>query len=395
METTMKRGLAGAAAIIAAVLPSSGPVSAQGVVLGWGQSTDSIAWETLAAIAAPAGNPTAHTVEFETWASDEDIYESAKPHWSVVNAPKKLQTSGLRDNGQGAAGFHSFTVPAGDKCGPPANAKAGGFPAGACIGEEVRRNWASYQYIVSNGLYSFNGLEQAFKSGLKVDLPADAVEFKGDWVKVTDLITWIKRTEGTTLTPAEVRKIYYVNAATDGTKTENYALVSIHLSTKQIKNWVWADFEHRLNPGRCDDIGCHDSFGATNQDVHGKAKANQNYGACEKTPALRALMRNAGDDPVWENYCLKGSQATFATANDKATILGDSVIERMNANIPVAKSSCITCHAYASFDKNGNFGLISFSSFQHPVGKVEENKLKGYRQNDFIWGIVRMTPRAQ
>jgi hypothetical protein len=391
----MKRGLAGIAVILAGVLPSGGQAPAQGVELGSGQSTDSIAWETLAAIAAPAGNPTTHTVEFETWASDQDIYEAAKPHWPVVNGPKKLQASGLRDDGQGAAGFHSLTIPTGGECFTPGNAKAGGFPPGACLGEEVRRNWASYQYIVSNGLYSFDGLERAFKSGLKVDLPADAVEFKGDWVKVADLITWIKRTEGTTLTPAEVRKTYYVNTATVGTTTDAYALVSIHLSSKQIKNWVWSDFEHRLNPGRCDTIGCHDSFGATDKDVAARAKANQNYGACQKTPALLAMMRNAGDDPVWENYCLKGSQATFVDSNGKATILGDSVVERINANIPIAKSSCITCHAYASFDKNGNFGLISTTTFHPPVGKIEESMLKGFRQNDFMWGIVRMTPRAQ
>lgn len=391
----MKRGLAGVAAMLAAILPSGGQAPAQGVVLGWGQSTDSIAWQTLAAIAAPAGNPAQHTVEFETWASDQDIYESAKPHWPVVAGPKKLQASGLRDDGRGAAGFHSLTIPAGGTCFTPANAKAGGFPPNACLGEEVRRNWASYQYIVSNGLYSFDGLEQAFKSGLKVELPADAVEFKGDWVKVTDLITWIKRTEGTTLTPADVRKTYYVNTASDGTNVEAYALVSIHLSTKQIKNWVWSDFEHRLNPGRCDTIGCHDSFGATDKDVPAKARSNQNYGACEKTPALLAIMRNAGDDPVWENYCLKGSQATFVDSKGKATILGDSVVERINANIPVAKSSCITCHAYASFDKNGNFGLIGPTTFHPPVGQVDEAMLKGFRQNDFMWGIVRMTPRAQ
>ncbi len=316
--------------------------------------------------------------------------------WSTLR--RNCKSAACATTARGAAGFHSFALPAGDKCGPPANARAGNFPASACIGEEVRRNWASYQYIVSNGLYSFNGLEQAFKSGLKVDMPADSVEFKGDWVKVADLITWIKRTEDVTLTPASVRKLYYVNTATDGDEDRRLCVVSIHLSTKQIKNWVWSDFEHRLNPGRCDAIGCHDSFGAIDKDVQGKPNRNQDYGACQKTPALLAIMRNAGDDPVWENYCLKGSQATFVATDGKPTFLGDSVIERMNANIPVSKSSCITCHAYASFDKSGNFGLISFTTFHPQVGTVDAGPAQGlsaerfhvgHRQNDAARPIRR------
>jgi hypothetical protein len=37
-------------------------------------------------------------------------------------------------------------------------AKAASFPADACIMEDINRNWAAYRYIVSNGLYSKEGL---------------------------------------------------------------------------------------------------------------------------------------------------------------------------------------------------------------------------------------------
>lgn len=388
----MKRGMASAAAVLASAFSICGQASAQGIVLPWGQSTDMIAWQTLTQIVAPAGNPANHKVEFETWASDRDIYQTRTPHWPTVDTPKTLQPSALRAE-TGGAGMHSLALPAGDNCGKPVNGKAGNFPPGACLGEEVRRNWASFQYIVSNGLYSFDGLEQAFKARLKVDMPADSVAVKGDWVKVTDLIAWLKRAEGITMTPLEVRKNYYVAPARNGQTFDNYALVAIHTSTKQVKDWVWADFEHRLNPGRCDDIGCRDSFGAIDGDVQPRKIANQNYGECRKTVKLILMMNNAGNDPVWQNYCLKGSQATFVDDGGKPTLLGDSVVERMNANIPIPKSSCITCHAYASFDRNGNFGLIGFTTFHPQVGKVDEDRLKGFRQNDFMWGIVRMTPR--
>lgn len=35
-----------------------------------------------------------------------------------------------------------------------------------------------------------------------------------------------------------------------------YALVSLHVSSRQNPNWVWGTFEHAMNPGRCDSMGC-------------------------------------------------------------------------------------------------------------------------------------------
>ncbi len=397
-ETTIKHGLTLiAACLVALALLPPGQASAQGEQLPWGQSSDMVAWQTLAQLMAPAGNPTAHTVEFETWASDKNIYQSAKPHWPLPSEPKQLQMSSL-GSFENMSDLHA-NMPRPDTispntCGPPANGNPGKFPPGACIGEEVRRNFASFQYIVSNGLYSQAGLAQAFANKLKVDLPADAVAFKGDWVRVTDLIVWLKRSEGITATPAQVRNNYYTNFALDGNVRTEFALVAFHFSTKQIKDWVWADFEHKWNPGRCDTIGCHDDFGAKEPDTAAKTPANQNYGPCAKTPKVLAVLSNAGIDPVWQNYCLKGSEITFLQKDGKPSLLGDSVIERMNANNPVARSSCITCHAYASFDKDGNFGLIFFTAkAPQPIGNVNMAKLKGYSQNDFMWGIVKIPPK--
>ncbi len=374
------------AAVVAACLAVAGTASATDEKLPWGQSSDMAAWQTFSLIAAPSGNPANRTVEFETWATDQDIY-TASPHWPTPGAPKLLQPR-LAASAQGAAGIHSLVITP-SQCVKPGNAAAGNFPANGCIGEEVRRNFASYQYIVSNGLYSTTGLAAAFKRHLKVNLPADAVEFKGNWVRVPDLIGWIKRADGVSLTDAQVRELYYVNTATLGKTTDAFALVGFHFATKQIANWVWADFEHRLNPGRCDTIGCHDDFGATTPVVQPRAKANQNYGDCQKTAALLAMMTNAGLSPVWRNYCLKGAEIDFIQANGKPRLLGNSVIERIDANIPVGKSSCTTCHGYASFDAKGNHGLLTFTNTL-PVGKLDETRFKAYVSNDFIWGIANL-----
>jgi hypothetical protein len=350
-------------------------------------ASDQIGWETFAQIMAPAGNPKTTNVEFETWASDDDIYGSAGPHWPLVGAAKVLHASQL-----GAAlAPHPIRVQVINPADCVQNyskttAAAAHFPKDGCIGEEVRRNWGTYQYIVSNNLYSRPGLVQAFAHNLKVDLPADAVELKGNWVKVPTLIQWLKDAENLTLTAEQVRGLYYTNTATDSTGTAEFALVSVHFSTKQQKNWVWADFEHELNPGRCDDIGCKDSFGATTavMPAHATGDAWKAYPACAKSPALQKMFADAGLSAVWSHYCLKGSQTDFVDANKQPIKLGNSVIEAINAGVPINQSSCISCHAYASFDKAGtaNFAALKLNA----VGEIDQKNLKGFLTNDFIWG---------
>jgi hypothetical protein len=139
------------------------------------------------------------------------------------------------------------------------------------------------RYIVANQLYSVDGLKKAFQKGLKIDLPSDAIEVKADWIKVTDAMRWLNINEN------QVHELFYTNKATDGTVTAEFALVAFHFSSKQIKNWVWADFEHQMNPGRCDGTGCHDSFGASVADVPAKMPPNQQYGQCQKSSAVQAM----------------------------------------------------------------------------------------------------------
>ena len=58
-------------------------------------------------------------------------------------------------------------------------------------------------------------------------------------------------------------------------------------------------------------------------------------------------------NPVWLNYCLKGSQVSFIEKAGRPKRLGNSVIDRINGHIPMAHSSCMTCHALASFGRSG------------------------------------------
>ncbi|WP_259664036.1 MULTISPECIES: hypothetical protein [Rhizobium] len=121
------------------------------------------------------------------------------------------------------------------------------------------------------------------------------------------------------------------------------------LGGQVLPNWTWATFEHQNNPGRCDYTGCHDAYGAVVADVDANEVLDRPYSACAKNDALKAVLGSAGLSPVWEHYCLKGSQTDFVSATGVPTQLGNSVTEAGFADT----SSCITCHARAAVNAKG------------------------------------------
>ena len=206
--------------------------------------------------------------------------------------------------------------------------------------EEVRRNQPAFNYIVSNNLNSLSGLKAAFANTMTVSFPTDAIEVKTNWLPVSQLATYY---------PTAQASDFYVTQENG----VDYALIAMHINSKQVPNWTWATFEHQLNPGRCDYMGCHDAFGATVPDVPAADNQGANQGTvyanCEKTPALQAMMTGAGLPAVFANYCLKGSQTEWTDNNGLAIRVANSVTEYTFAQL----GSCMTCHGMANFDANG------------------------------------------
>src|ERR1700688_3823087 len=177
-------------------------------------------------------------------------------------------------------------------------------------------------------------------------MPQESIAIKGDWIPLPALLQWIPAIHDI----SNLRKLYY----TVTVKKVEYALVAMHVSSRQNPNWVWGTFEHQMNPGRCDYMGCFDTFGAQLAAVPpNRSKYNAGYGTCEKTHALEALMQRANLSPVWQNYCLKSTEVDFTAPDGTPYALGNSVIEGIIGNGTVAASSCISCHKYASFDATG------------------------------------------
>ena len=349
-----------------------------GAVDGTRENSDGFIWRLLTQITAPVPGAQPPTVQFETWASDLDTFTD-KPVWPGQNAPKKFQNSRLAN-----ARVHGGPVD--EKCNPPAIPAIGGFPADGtptpCIAEEVRRNRPQFDYLVKNALHTRAGRSAAFARNMDVQMPTSAISFKGDWVPVRALQAWLPQLG----TVERIRTLYYTGVSDQ----VEYALVSMHVSSRQNANWVWGTFEHEYNPGRCDDLGCFDSYGARIAAIApDRRKINSQYGACLKTPALQALMRDAGLSSVWQHYCLKSTQVDYVAPDGTPTALGNSVVERIVGNGTVAASSCISCHAYASFNATGAPSDAAKAMLPfNPTGKPIPEVLKKSLKFDFSWGLI-------
>ena len=294
---------------------------------------DKLAWELFAMVnkSVPSLN---NNVVFETWAGNEDTFKQ-NPQFPGASGPPSCPSPQVvaaaplpQPTITPTASPKILNVPALIAFAPrPAGLQAHVLTGGK---EETRRNRATFDFIACNKYQTKAGLRVAFASGLPISFPIESMEVKANWEPAGNR------------DPSE----YHINTAADN---KRYALVSMHIISKQVPNWTWATFEHKDNPGRCDFIGCHDRFGALTVDVDPHQATGGQYDACIKTPAVKKLFAAAGLPAMWENYCLKGSQVDFLTPTGVPTRLGNSVTERGF----VDTSSCLTCHSRASVNAMG------------------------------------------
>lgn len=361
-------------------LPAVAVPSVAGKVDGLSMNSDQFMWNTFLRIVKPV---VAHPgiVDFQTWASDEDLY-TANPVWPVVADAVRLHNNiGARAHLHGPALDEPCAPVTNTSANPPPNPYVANFPLDGCITEEVRRNRPQFNYLVDNELYTAAGLAAFYAGRGQVDMPRESLSIKVDWVPVATILEWVPQLK----TLRNVRRSYYTTVS----ENVEYGLVAMHLVSKQNPLWVWATFEHRNNPGRCDATGCYDSYGALRSVVLPNDKtANTQYGSCTKSLPLKVSMAREGVSPVWENYCLKSTQVNFVSDSGKPTILTNSVTERIAVDGELI-GSCITCHAYASFGSAGTVTEAGNAMLTYnPVGKVFPSALEGTKTYDFMWGVL-------
>ena len=296
---------------------------------------DQLAWTLFLTVNADAKTTGNNNALFETWASDGDTFQP-NPVWPMTASPLALRPRALGlalQRVHPGGGFRSFVVPGGNAT------------------EETRRNRPDFDFIVQNSLYKVSGLQAAYSANKSLSFPTNSLEVKANWIAVDQLQSF----NGFSGTPADAAKLYHVNSAGN----TQYALVSMHVISKLVPNWTWATFEHKDNPGRCDVIGCKDSFGAQQPVTPplSPTESKRHYSDCVQSSALTALLAKANIDPAYVNYCLKGSQNDFTDPTGLAIRLGNSVTENGFVN----QASCMTCHGRAAFDSTGN--MTSFAGF--------------------------------
>jgi hypothetical protein len=248
-------------------------------------------------------------------------------------------------------------------------------PNGSGVGEEVRRNKTTFDYIITNGLWYQQGVAAYFARAAaavednvkfattSISFPRDSIEVKANWVV-------IKETD---------KFRFHWNYDSSG---QLLGLVAMHIISKDLPNWFWCTFEHVDNPGRGDYVGIHDSFGA--EPAHTAShtdKLFQTYPAERQTPPLLSLLEKNGFTDAWgaewKHYRLKGSQINFTDPTGRPLLLGNSVTEA--GFVPTA--SCITCHARAAvtargtntfprFGEQTNLPLVNIAQQGTPNGAV-------------------------
>ncbi|MEJ8561576.1 hypothetical protein QTO30_10350 [Yoonia sp. GPGPB17] len=329
--------------------------------------------------------------------------------------------------------------------------------------ELVFRNRPMFDYIYHNDLYSKEGLgarnraqNAAISAGdigaaqrWTVRFPVDAVMVKADFIH-QDIMLDQGLIELIPDSPPNNPEYPYLTVNLDGDGSQGtvpgmYYMVAMTNASKDIPIWHWYAMEHVANLGRCDYIGCNDSFGYA---VNGSAQPGADFGSTfipphivlndDKTsgndplfnnglvydpadtgetitPALAAMLDAMGvgtaasdpdpnqitvDDPAWRNYRLKGTQTTFTHATGVPSGMGATVTEGGFVN----SASCTTCHAQASVDQYGNSGIQGVGATWRPnlqgYGQVAMgspdadwfynfgNSSVNATQIDFIWGIL-------
>lgn len=259
--------------------------------------------------------------------------------------------------------------------------------------EEVVLNKATFDYVVENELYNLNGQLERYNARNEINFPIESMELKVKWRKIPD-------------TPYEKARYHYqyIETLNDTVVSKDlYGLVAIHITSRVLKRWFWATFEHidnrsQKHPG--DDgwlLPTRDRFACKNPPYN-----------CEQAPTNIGL-----EGTKWEYFLLRGSQTEYVDESGDPILLANSNVERGFQ----LSSSCITCHSLASIgpvkqnkqhpadsslyfveflysDKDLYVGNVRFGGKGH-VGVPDSTLFKlpdsvggKMMRNDFVWSLI-------
>jgi len=322
------------------------------------------------------------------------------------------------------------------------------------MAEFVFRNKPMFDYVFEQDLYNADGLAKVFAENARVmrrdapfhsanaggasariDFPVDAVMIKSNWISAERAeVLGIRNDPDNPFIKMEVESAVTDNNAQIFEPGEHW-LVSFHVSSKDIPNWVWLTFEHINNPGRCDYTGCNDSYGFASPDDVPEGAADNftsphvmsddlpiaspifdpggTYASGPISAGLKGVLDGldigtteardptmpSASDRAWRSYRLKGSQVDFVQSTGHRILLGNSVTEGGF----MMSSSCMSCHARAHVGPDGKPSVLGvFENTVDTIGYGEgslgtpnpawfissqQPPALEALQTDFVWGF--------
>ena len=254
---------------------------------------------------------------------------------------------------------------------------------------ETRLNKETYEFVREEELYNVEGQIAKFNAGFEtISFPAMAKEVKAQWRVITE----------------EDKPRYHWVEAQGARGLQIYGLTALHITTKDLPNWLWATFEHIDNKTAQEGDNTHPA-------AEGWLLPSVDRFAC--TDALydcEAIPQGIGlEGTHWENYRLRGVQIDFFDSTGRATLLANSQPEQGFQTT----SSCITCHALASINGAGEriaffdpealnegrvIAPVGLPAGWDPVTGVrlgfhDDNGEVLFTQLDFVWSLFRAQSR--
>lgn len=336
------------------------------------------AWQLFVAANCKASNG---QLLWETWVEQSTLYPASGKAGGAVTQlliANRLHSSPL------ALAHMKKTNPAMAELTTPCNAMQAPPPPGSTtppmvkdptVCEEVHLNPPAQKFITSHQYQTRPPQTMAAQKGTNIQFPSAAIEVKVDWIPASDFappFTCANPPAG-------------VHVETIGGTC--YAMAGMHVISKLIGQWLWATFEPQsmaTNPLRCITFGpCNDPWGSIPATSNGGAS-----GFTKPSPALAALMQQAGLPPEFLNYRLVGTQTEFVTSSGAPIYLGNSIIEGENVGQQAGTSSCITCHSVSSIENNGTDGITKINDQVGPPYKIPP----GWIARDFVWSMGLACP---
>lgn len=345
---------------------------------------DHFAWQLFAVVNRPATDD-GETAQWETWAEQSVVYASCgRPEWPgdgvgpFHGQPSQL-VSILKARGVNADSFNAIT--------------------GEQNVQQVKINRAFFDYVVDHDLWYQEGVIRAASTG-GIDLPEEAIVFKADWKEISEQDK--PRYHWRLVSREEYDAALGIQS--DGGSGDQppvlLGLYAFHIVSKALDTWVWTTWNQADTPGRCDYIGCRDTFGSDPAYIPPHREMGQPYDPGKLTPRALRLLEEAGLGDELRHYRLMGTMVTYTDAAGRPNLLGNAELEPTFGN----SSSCMTCHAMASFSAAGsNLDFLkSTQPLQGFVGTPDPDWFYApssaparplvYR-TDFMWQLASTKPR--